>query len=144
MKIVNKGFTLIEVMIVVAVIGILTAIAYPSYMSTVRKSNRTEAKATLNDVAQGLQRCYSVYGRFNNPACPVYKQLTQGSKAILSQDKNLYKITITPAVATDAAAPTTFTLTAEADKAPQLADTRCIQFSLDHAGRRTATSNDCW
>ncbi|WP_436659884.1 type IV pilin protein [Acinetobacter sp. P1(2025)] len=52
----NKGFTLIEVMIVVAIIGILAAIAYPSYQSHVRKTKRVEMQSTLIDIAAKIQR----------------------------------------------------------------------------------------
>ena len=50
-----KGFTLIELMIVVAIVGILAGIAYPSYMDHVRKGNRAKAQAFLMDVAQRQQ-----------------------------------------------------------------------------------------
>lgn len=52
----NRGFTLIELMIVVALIGILAAIAYPSYQQYVLKSKRTEAKAALMDLAQNQEK----------------------------------------------------------------------------------------
>ena len=51
----NRGFTLIEIMIVVAVIGILAAIAFPSYQSQIRKSNRAAAQAVLMDAANKQQ-----------------------------------------------------------------------------------------
>jgi type IV pilus assembly protein PilE len=50
-----RGFTLIELMIVVAIVGILAGIAYPSYMDHVRKGNRAKAQAFLMDVAQRQQ-----------------------------------------------------------------------------------------
>lgn len=62
---VNPGFTLIELMVVVAIIGILASLAYPSYMDSVRKSNRADAKATMLQVAGQEERYYTennVYG----------------------------------------------------------------------------------
>lgn len=61
----NRGFTLIEVMIVVAVIGVLSAIAYPSYTAYVLRSHRAEAKNYLQSVAQRLEQNYSLSGSYN-------------------------------------------------------------------------------
>ena len=55
----RKGFSLIELMIVVAIIGILAGISYPSYRDFVIRARRTDAKAALLDVAQRLERFYS-------------------------------------------------------------------------------------
>ena len=52
----KQGFTLIELMIVVAVIGILAAIAYPSYQDSVIRSNRNVAKGDLQGLAQAMER----------------------------------------------------------------------------------------
>jgi type IV pilus assembly protein PilE len=52
----NKGFTLIEVMIVVAIVGILAAVAYPSYQDHVRKSRRAEAQSALMGLAAAMER----------------------------------------------------------------------------------------
>ena len=53
------GFTLIELMIVVAVVGILAAIAYPSYVDHVRKARRADAKAALTEVSQKLETLFA-------------------------------------------------------------------------------------
>ena len=52
----RHGFTLVELMIVVAIIAILASIAYPSYQESVRKTKRTDAQASMIDVASRLQR----------------------------------------------------------------------------------------
>ena len=51
-----KGFTLIELMIVVVIIAVLASIAYPSYQESVRKTNRTDAQTEVMDIAHRLQR----------------------------------------------------------------------------------------
>jgi prepilin-type N-terminal cleavage/methylation domain-containing protein len=57
-KVLQKGFTLIELMIAVVVIAILAAIAYPSYQDSVRKSRRADAKSALMEHAQFMERTY--------------------------------------------------------------------------------------
>ena len=59
MKHLNRGFTLIEMMIVVAIVGILAAVAYPSYDEYVKRGNRTEGQAFLSDVAARQERYFS-------------------------------------------------------------------------------------
>lgn len=60
----QRGFTLIEVMVVVAIVGILAGIAYPSYMDQVRKGNRAKAQAFLMDLAQRQQNYLIVRRRY--------------------------------------------------------------------------------
>lgn len=59
------GFTLVELMIVVAVVGVLTAIALPSYTSYVARARRADARAQLLQVAQFMQRFYAANDRFD-------------------------------------------------------------------------------
>lgn len=60
----SAGFTLIEVMIVVAIIGILAAIAFPSYQESVRKARRADAQTGLLELAQFMDRDYTKNGRY--------------------------------------------------------------------------------
>lgn len=60
-----RGFTLIELVVVVAIIGILAAIAYPSYQDSVRKSRRADAKAAVLELAQWMERNYTATNRYN-------------------------------------------------------------------------------
>lgn len=143
MKKIQSGFTLIEMMVAVAIVGIIAAIALPSYQATVRKSNRAEAKTELMDVAQRLQRCYTVYARFDDTTyCGIYKDLTDANKYTTRGGAH-YEISIEPTAADDTRK-TTYTLKATAIKAPQTADTAggCNVLTLTHKGKKEPEG--CW
>lgn len=143
MKKIQSGFTLIELMIAIAIVGVIAAIALPSYQASVRKSNRAEAKTELSDVAQRLQRCYTVYAKFNDGTnCGVYKDLIDADKYI-TRGGQYYKITIGVPNSGDASE-TTYKLTATAIKAPQTQDTAggCNVLTLTHTGVKGPA--ECW
>lgn len=64
----SKGFTLIELMIVVAIIGILAAIAYPSYQDHVRKTRRSDAQGALMGLANAMERHYTANNTYAGAA----------------------------------------------------------------------------
>ncbi|MFT6924527.1 MAG: type IV pilus assembly protein PilE [Psychromonas sp.] len=64
----QKGFTLIELMIVVAIVAILAAISFPSYRDSVRNARRAEAQATLQGLSQAMERYYTTNGTYAGAA----------------------------------------------------------------------------
>ena len=95
MSIHNKGFTLIELMIVVAIIGILAAIAYPSYENYIVKSKRADMMTELQNVASNLQSEKLAQGSYA-------KVVTTGLVGEYPrQGTPLYEVTITPSPLTD-------------------------------------------
>lgn len=64
----QKGFSLIELMIVVAIVGFLSAVAYPSYSSYVVKSKRTDAQRAMIEYAQSMERYFTANGRYSTAA----------------------------------------------------------------------------
>lgn len=62
----HQGFTLIELMIAVAVVGILAAIAYPSYMDSIRKARRADAKSALLDAVHRQERFFTENNQYTN------------------------------------------------------------------------------
>ena len=84
----QRGFTLTEIMIVVAIIGFLSMIAVPSYRDHVRKARRVAAGAALVDAAQALERYMTRNGRYSdalpNTTCGVAPVDPAGGKYLLS------------------------------------------------------------
>lgn len=79
-----RGFTLIEVMIVVVVVGILAAVAYPSYQDYMRQARRADAQTALLELAQFMERYYTVQGRYvdgsgNRPGLPYTQAPRDGA-----------------------------------------------------------------
>ncbi|MGY1889785.1 hypothetical protein PS619_02313 [Pseudomonas fluorescens] len=127
----NRGFTLIEIMIVIAIIGIVITIAAPSYTEYLKKGRRAEVVSLLSEQAQSLERFYTK----NN----VYTGITG-----LSTGNDFY--TITPTI-TDQ----TFVLTATRKTGTSMATDKCGDFTLTNTGVRSMnnattglTTKDCW
>lgn len=134
----KNGFTLVELMITVAVVGILAIIAVPSYTQYVRRANRTDATKTMTLNAQALERCYSQAFSYVNCA--------GAAAGTLASPNRKYNVTISvpdPAVP----APSYF-IRAVPLSPDQIADTACTTFTLNTAGAQgatgTANAQTCW
>lgn len=133
-----KGFTLIEVMIVVAIIGVLSAIAFPSYTQYVQRSHRANARAALLQAAQWMERAATAQGAY-----PAAAAIPAG---VLQVEGGRYTITLPVLTAG------TFTLRATPNAAQ--ATDACATFQMTHAGVRTQvatvavptplTQQECW
>ena len=146
-----RGFTLIELLIAVAVVGILAGIAYPSYRASIMKSQRTEAKELLLEVANREAVFKSNFNRYtsviNGPDACAGAACGLDFPGTGAESKNGYYALTVATNATD----TTFTLTATPDTGSAQAGDKCGAFVLDHTGRRTLsgaaagmTVQDCW
>ena len=93
----DKGFTLIEMMIVVAIIGILAAIAYPSYQSYVIKTKRTDMMSEMQNIASEIESRKLAQGSYSAISTAVK---TDFAIAYPRQGTQLYAVTINPTVLT--------------------------------------------
>lgn len=125
----TRGFSLIELMLVVAVVAILGSIAVNSYRNNVIASNRTEGRAALAQTAASLEKCRALYGRYDNNNCNVTLPFFTES--------NYYRIEST------AMTGSTFTLTATPLNS-QIGDADCTLMSLTNTGIKGGNGGKCW
>jgi type IV pilus assembly protein PilE len=128
-----RGFTLVELMITVAIVGILAAIAYPSYTSHVQKTRRAMAGACLMELSQWMERRYTTVLTHVGAALP--------STSCQTDLTGIYTFSISTSPAVTAS---TYQLQA-APTGPQAADTSCGTLTLNQAGTKgAAATTGCW
>ena len=128
-----RGFTLIEVVITVAIVAILAAVAFPTYRDHVRKSRRAEAQAYLMAVASRQQQ-FLLDTRAYSPNLATVGVATPANVAAA------YDL----AVATVTGPPPTFRLTATPKAATDQVHERCGWLAIDQSGAKTAALATCW
>ena len=127
----QSGFTLIEVMITVVIVGILASIAYPSYTQYVTRTYRDSAKACLSEYAHAMERRYAAKLSYIGDA-------PQLGCATASNLDTRYDFTIED-VKQDS-----FIATATPTDVQAAREKECGTMTIDQKGKRTAATDKCW
>lgn len=135
----KTGFTLIELMVVVAIMGILSSIAYPSYMESVLKSRRADAKGALLNFANTMERYHTTSNSYEGLAAG---EADTGSPRIFAVktpetgSETYYNLTILAANANS------FTL--KATPSGNQEGDLCGALTITNTGIKSPTENKCW
>ena len=166
----SAGFTLIELMIVMLVAAILTAVAVPTYQSQVRHSRRTDAKTAVLDLAAREEKYFSLNNTYTaSPANLGYAATGSATAFPVAVGSNYYNIYACPAAATGTTSTTSYctagaVITATGNTyvvaaialagTSQANDSSCQYFAVDNTGTQyasgsasgggTATTSTCW
>jgi len=129
----NRGFTLIELMIAVAVLGVLVAIAYPSYTNSLIKGNRAAARAFLLEVSQKQQQFL-----MDNRAYGTKAELVAAGVVVPKEVSNFYDWDTTPS----AGPPPTFTVRVTPQAGKRQAHDGWQE--INQAGSKTSEKHGSW
>jgi type IV pilus assembly protein PilE len=151
MKQTQSGFTLIELMITVAIVGILASIAYPSYQDSVMKSRRADAKGALLGFENAMERYFTEHNSYLGAAGTNTSPADTGAPRIYSSTSPVdggtpyYDLTIGAATAS------TYTLNATPKVGSAQANDKCGTLTLTHRNEKGVinaasgvTAADCW
>lgn len=144
----NLGFTLIELMIVVVIVSILSAISLPAYLEHTRKGKRAEGKAKMTEVVQRMERSYTDTSTYTTDLGPLFG--LSGGASVYSGNNNdatNSAYVITSAATAGSTIATSFTLSAT--PTASFSDAKCNILSLTNTGVKgvvsgTGTVAECW
>lgn len=135
----QSGFSLIELMIVIVILGVLMAIAIPNYNGYLERTRRTDARGALLEIASAQERIYFERNQYTSAIADVWSY-QEGGVSVSNEGHYVLSVVLT------AADTNRFTATATAqDK--QAGDADCATFSIDETGLKAATGDDpsgCW
>ena len=135
----SAGFTLIEVMIVMVIIGILSSIAYPSYQDYVKQARRADAQASLMELAQFMERHYTSKGGYledgqsgSAPSLPFTSSPKDSSSAA-------YTLSLAQGI-------TAQTYSVQAEPVGSMSGDTCGTLTIDHLGKKGSGGDmaKCW
>lgn len=137
-----KGFTLIELMITVAIIGILSAVAYPSYVEHIKRGKRSAAESFMATVANRQEQVMLNSRSYFSITTGAASEWSVVNMTVPSEVSTNYTITVSPV----AGPPPGYTITAV--PASAMNDTKCGTLTLDNTGAKTSSGTDsttnCW
>ena len=145
-KISIRGFSLLELMIVVVVLGLLAAVAYPSYTDQIRKGRRNDGRSALMTTAQAMERYFTENSTYNGPALGATSSIGR-----TSSQEGYYTISFDSAPTGGSVCGTTDTSSTSATAyricatptGAQATDS-CGTLSISSTGVKTPTSSGCW